>query len=255
LGGLLSEWGNRMPFVAAAILSLLNFLYGLFILPESLKTENRRTFDIKRANPFGSFLQIKKKKEIRILLIVLFFVFVSAQVMPSVWPFYTKYLFHWSDLEIGYSLTFVGIMIAVVKGGLVNFANLKFGSHRTVYIGLLLYMTGLFLFSFSSQSWMLYTVAFIYCLGGIAPPSLQGIISARVNDNEQGELQGVITSLLSLANIVSPLIMTHLFYFFCKETTGMYFPGAPFALAAMIIFIGLLLCFKELKKKNSYIYE
>lgn len=255
LGGFLSQWGIRIPFVAAALLSLLNFLYGLFILPESLKLENRRGFSFRRANPFGSFLHFKKKKEIRVLLIVLFFIFISAQVMPAIWPFYTKYLFHWSDLEIGYSLAFVGVMVAIVKAGFVNFANFKFGPQRTVYVGLLFSALGLLLFAFSSQSWMLYVVTFIYCIGGIAPPSLQGIISFRVNDNEQGELQGIITSLLSIANIVSPLLMTHLFYFFTAENSSFHFPGAPFVAAAVILFLGLFICLRELKKNKLYIYS
>ena len=255
LGGLLSEFGSRIPFVAAAILSLCNWIYGFFILPESLKKENRREFDLKRANPFGAFLQLKKNKSVRMLLIVMFFLFLAAQVMPSVWPFYTKYLYKWTDLEIGYSLAFVGVMVAIVKGGFIKWTVDRFGSVRSVYIGMLFNMIGLSLFAFATQSWMVYAFTLIYCLGGIAPPSLQAIISLRMPDNEQGELQGMITSLMSLSNIISPLIMTHLFYYFCKENAHQYFPGAPFALAAIITFCGFLLCLVELKTKNSYLYK
>lgn len=254
IGGMFSEFGTRVPFVAAACLSLLNFLYGLFILPESLKPENRRAFDIKRANPFGAFIQWKKNKAIRMLLVVMFFLYLAGQIMPAIWPFFTKFLFHWSDREIGYSLAFVGVMVAIVQGGLIKWTQKVFGPVRSVYIGLILYMGGLALFAFVSQSWMIYVFTLIYCLGGIAPPSLQGIISSRIPANEQGELQGMMTALMSLSTILSPLIMTNLFYFFTKENTPLYFPGAPFATASIIVLLGLVLCIRELGKKiNIYL--
>jgi DHA1 family tetracycline resistance protein-like MFS transporter len=248
LGGVFSQFGTRAPFIAAAFLSLLNWLYGFFILPESLKPENRRIFSFKRANPFGAFIQFKKNKSIRLLLIAMFFLFMAAQVMPSIWPFYTKYLFNWSDLKIGYSLTFVGVMVAIVKGGLIKWTQQKIGPIRSVYMGLLFNLVGLSLFAFITQSWAINMVILIYCLGGIAPPSLQGIVSGRMPANEQGELQGVITSLLSLSNILSPLIMTHLFYFFSQKNTPTYFPGMPFLIAAAIILPCFLLCFRGLRR-------
>ena len=192
IGGMFSEFGTRAPFIAAACLSLLNWLYGFFILPESLKPENRRAFDIKRANPFGAFVQLKKNKQIRILVIGMFLLYLAGQVMPAIWPFYTKFLFSWSDREIGYSLAFVGVMVAVVQGGLIRWTQKKFGPIRSIYIGILLYMVGLSLFAFASQSWMLYVFTLVYCLGGIAPPSLQGIISGRMPANEQGDRKSVV---------------------------------------------------------------
>jgi DHA1 family tetracycline resistance protein-like MFS transporter len=249
LGGLFSEFGTRAPFIVAACLSFINFLYGFFILPESLKKENRRAFHFSRANPLGAFLELKKNKSIRMLLVVLFFTYLAAQVLPSVWPFYTKHLFHWSDLEIGYSLAFVGLMIAIVKGGLIQWAQEKFGAVRTIYVGLVFNIIGLSLFAFACQSWMVYAFTLVYCLGGIASPSLQGIISSKMPDNEQGELQGIITSLMSLANIISPLVMTNLFYVFTNEHSSIHFAGAPFLAAAFIIFIGLLFFVKEMNRK------
>ena len=248
LGGLFSQFGTRVPFIFAAFLSLINCLYGFFVLPESLKKENRRKFNFNRTNPFEAFVQFKKNKNIRKLLVVLFFVYLSAQVLPSVWPFYTKYLYHWSDLEIGYSITFVGLMVAIVKGVLVKWTQQKFGPIRSVYIGLLFNLIGLSLFAIANQSWMLYVFTLVYCLGGIASPSLQGIISGMTPDNEQGQLQGIITSLLSLSCIISPLIMTNLFYFFTKQTTPIYFPGVSFAAAAIIILVGFIFFVKETKR-------
>ena len=245
IGGLLSEYGTRVPFIVSACLSLLNWLYGFFILPESLLPENRRPFSLKRANPLGAFVHLRQNKPVRMSFVVLFFLFLAGQVMPSVWPFYTKYLFHWKDLDIGYSLAFVGVILALVKGGLIKRSQAKFGSRRSVIIGLVFYIIGLSLFAFASQPWMLYAFTFIYCIGGIAPPTLQGIISVRMAANEQGELQGVITSLLSLANFISPLIMTNLFYYFTKDDAPIQFAGAPFVAAAIFTSVGLFIYLKE----------
>lgn len=254
IGGVFSEFGTRVPFIIAACLSFINFLYGFFILPESLQKENRRAFKLSKANPISTFLEFKKNKSVRKLLIVLFLTYLATQVLPSIWPFYTKYLFNWSDLEIGYSLTFVGLMVAIVKGGLIKWTEVTFGSIRTIYIGLIFSMIGLYLFAFTNHSWMIYLFTLIYCIGGIATPSLQGMISSKIPDNEQGELQGVITSLLSLANILSPLLMTNLFYIFTNEKSNIHFPGAPFLIAGVIILIGFLIFKQEMNtKKHSLV--
>lgn len=237
LGALASHWGVRAPFVVAACLSLLNFLYGYFILPESLKPENRRAFHWKRANPLGAFIQIKKSKNIRTLIFTMFLLYLAGQVMPSIWAFYTKFTYQWSDAEIGYSLAFVGVMVAIVQGGLIKWSQTKLGSHTSIYTGLAFYLVGLTLFAFANQSWMLYAFTFIYALGGIGPPSIQGIISGLVPPNEQGELQGMMTALMSVSTILSPLLMTNLFYNFTKPDTIYYFPGAPFAAAAILVLI------------------
>ncbi|MEI6489564.1 MAG: TCR/Tet family MFS transporter [Bacteroidota bacterium] len=248
LGGLFSGLGVRAPFIAAACFSLINWLYGYFILPESLKPENRRNFDIKRANPFGAFAQLRKSKHIRTLVVGVFLLYLAGQVMPSIWPFYTKFMFHWTDREIGYSLAFVGIMISIVQGGLIKFSQKKFGTNKAIFIGLTLYFIGLGLLSMATQSWMIYAFVFVYSLGAIAPPALQAVISGRVSATEQGELQGMMTGLNSISTILSPLIMTNLFYFFSKDTAPFYFPGASFAAAAILIFFGGVLCVKGLKE-------
>ena len=244
LGGFFSEFGTRVPFVAAAVLSLLNLLYGFFVLPESLMLQDRRSFNLKRANPFGAFQQLKNNRNIRFSLFALFFIFLAVQVMPAVWPFYTKYLFHWSDLEIGYSLAFVGLLVALVKSGLIKWSQRVVLPFRSVYYGLFFYFLGLGLFTFVNEAWMIYAIMPFYCLGGIASPSLQGVISSKVTASEQGELQGIITSIMSLSNILSPLLMSNLFYFFTKES-GLHLPGAPFAFSAFFIVIAYLLCKKQ----------
>jgi DHA1 family tetracycline resistance protein-like MFS transporter len=247
IGGVFSEYGSRAPFVAAAVLSLLNFLYGYFILPETLKPENRRAFNIKRANPFGAFMELKRSKHIRTLILGMFMLYLAGQVMPAIWPFYTKFMYHWTDRQIGYSLGFVGIMVSIVQGGLIKFTQEKFGSTRAIYIGLILYFVGLVLFALANQAWMMYAFTFIYALGGIAPPAIQAIISGRVAANEQGELQGMTTALNSISTILSPLIMTNLFYQFTKTDAPVYFPGAAFAAAALLILVGAFFVYRGLQ--------
>lgn len=250
LGGMLSEYGTRVPFIIASLLSLLNFLYGFYVIPESLKFENRRKFDIKRSNLLGVFIQFKKDKAPRKLLLVLFFIYMAGQTFPAVWPFYTKLLYNWSDLKIGYSLAFAGVMVAIVKGTFVKWSQEQLGSVRSVYIGLMFTMLGLSLFAIADQPWMVYAFLIVYCLGGIAPPSLQGIISRQMPDSEQGELQGMIISLISLSAIFSPLLMTTIFYFFTKSNSNIYFPGAPFAVAALIVFFGMFIYMRMYKEKK-----
>lgn len=248
IGGILSEYGSRAPFVVAATLSLLNCLYVFLLLPESLLPGNRRNFSIRRANVILTFQELTNKNPLRRLLLLLFFLFMAGQVMPAIWPFYTKYCYGWTDLQIGYSLAYVGVLIAIVKMGVIKWTQKKFGHLRSIYIGLGCYVLGLSLFAFASLPWMVYLIAPIYCIGGLASPFLQGLLSARTLPTEQGELQGRITSLLSLSNIISPLLMTGLFHFFTSSNPPFHFPGIAFATAALIIVTGCLFCTNELRK-------
>lgn len=235
IGGIASQWGVRVPFIVAACFSLLNFFYGYFILPESLQPVNRRKFDFKRANPLGAFAQLRQNKNIRTLVFGLFLIYLTGQVMPAIWTFYTKYVYNWSDTQIGYSLAYVGVMVVIVQGFLIKKVQKILGSVNTIYFGLICYFIGLVLFAFATKPWMLYVFTTIYCLGGVAPPSLQGLLSNRVQANEQGELQGMMTALTSLSTILSPLIMTQLFYTFTKPDAIIHFAGAPFAAAAIFV--------------------
>ena len=241
IGGILGEiGGERLPFVAAAIITLLNFLYGYFILPESLKPENRRAFDIKRANPFGAYLHLSKIRELRWLVLGMFFLYLAGQVMPAVWPYYTKILFGWGNFENGMSLAFVGVVVALVQGGLIRVAHQKFGQDRSILIGLVFYSLGLFLFASADQPWMMYAYTLVYALGGIGPPAIQAIISSRTAANEQGEIQGLLTSLTSLAAVISPLMFTQILSSFTEDKTALFFPGAPFLLAGVLILFAML---------------
>jgi DHA1 family tetracycline resistance protein-like MFS transporter len=248
IGGLLGQFGPRIPFYAAAGISLLNWLYGYFMLPESLSKENRRAFDWKRANPIGSLVQLTSYKVIAGLVSSLICIYIAAHAVQSTWSFFTMEEFGWSEKEVGYSLGFVGLMIAVVQGGLIRIINPKLGPKRAVYLGLLLYTIGYVLFAFANQGWMIYAILIPYCLGGIAGPSLQGIMSNAVPSNQQGELQGGLTSLMSLTTIFGPLLMTGLFAHYTSPNAPIYFPGAPFIMGAILSITSLFFTMRTLKK-------
>lgn len=252
IGGLFSQFGLRVPFLISAGLALINWLYGYFILPESLGKENRRPFDWKRANPVGSLLHIKKYPALIGLLAALFLLYVASHSVQSSWTYYTMEKFHWNEAWVGYSLGFVGIVVGVVQGGLIRVIIPKIGQVKAVYYGLILYIIGFVLFAFATQGWMMFAFMLPYGLAGIFGPAMQGLISNGVKANEQGELQGVTAGLMSAAAIIGPLIMTNLFaYFTDSNKNGIYFPGAPFILAAFLTTIGLFICLRSLRKYHS----
>ncbi|MDP2414434.1 TCR/Tet family MFS transporter [Daejeonella sp.] len=249
IGGLLGEFGPRVPFMAAAILTFLNLIYGYFVLPESLAKEHRRPFEWKRANPLGSLLQLKKYKGVGGLIISLIFVYIAGHAVQSTWTFFNIEKFQWSNTLMGISLTVIGLLIAIVQGGLIRYINPKLGDEKSIYVGLGLYSLGLFLFSFATDGWMMFVFLIPYCLGGIAGPALQSIISGNVPKNEQGELQGALTSLMSATSIVGPLLMTNLFAWFTRPEGDVKFAGAPFFAGAILMLISAVVAAKSMKKE------
>lgn len=248
LGSLFSTFGVRVPFLVAACFSLLNFIYGYFVLPESLGVENRRKFNWKRANPIGSLLHLKKHKTILGLIAALTFIYIAGHAMQSTWTFITMEKFKWSEKIVGYSISFVGISIAIVQGGLIKKANNLFGIKRSVYVGLFLQIIGFTLFAFAWQDWMMFAIMLPFAMGGIAGPSMQSIMTSQVAANEQGELQGAVTSLISLTSIIGPLLMTSLFTFFTGTNSPIYFPGIPFLTGAMLTVVSFIIVLIALKK-------
>jgi len=246
IGGLLGSFGSRIPFLAAAGLSLLNWLYGFFILPESLAPENRRGFDWKRANPVGSLLSLKRYPVVLGLVASLVLIYIAAHAVQSNWAYYTIEKFKWGPTMIGISLAAVGLLIAIVQGGLIRIIIPAWGQKNSLYVGLLLYSIGFFLFAIATESWMMFAFLIPYCLGGIAGPALQGIISAQVPPNGQGELQGALTSLMSVTSIIGPLLMTQLFSAFTGDSAPYYFPGAPMVMAGILTLISLVLAMRAL---------
>ncbi len=248
LGSVFSYFGVRAPFVAAAVLSLLNWLYGFFILPESLPKENRRKFDWKRANPLGSLIQLKKHKTVLGLVGGMVLIYIAGHAAQSTWTYFTMEKFKWNEKWIGYSIAFVGVSVAIVLGGLMKPAMKILGVKKAIYVGLTLYIVGFTLFAFASKGWMMFAFMVPYALAGIAGPAMQGLISQQVPANEQGELQGALTSLISVTSVIGPLLMTSLFSYFTAVTTVIYFPGAPFMMGALLTVFSLLLATLSLKK-------
>lgn len=248
LGGVLGEYGSRVPFFVAAGLSLLNWLYGYFILPESLKPENRRPFEWSRANPFGALNHLKKYPVISGLLISLILLYVASHAVQSNWTFYTIEKFGWSEGQIGFSLAVTGLLSALVQGVLIRKIIPKLGQERSVYTGLLLYSIGFLLFALATQGWMMYLFMIPYMFGGIAGPAIQGIISTHIPANEQGELQGGLTSLMSMTSIIGPPLMTNTFAYFTSADAPVSIPGAPMLLAALLTIVSSVLARRNFKK-------
>lgn len=250
LGGLVgSHFGIRAPFALAAILCFINFAYGYFVLPESLLPEHRRAFNWKRANPVGSLLQLRKYPVVSGLVISLVLLYIAAHAVQSNWAYYTMFRFGWSEATVGMSLAVVGLLIGLVQGVIIRYLNPKIGAKKSVYIGMSLYAFGLVLFAFADTSWLMFLFLLPYCLGGIAGPALQGIISSQVPKNEQGELQGGLTSLMAVTSIVGPLLMNNLFYFFSQQSAPLYFPGAAFIAGAILVIIATLFAATTLRRR------
>jgi len=234
IGGLLGQFGSRIPFLVSAGLTFMNWLYGYFILPESLSPDHRRKFEWKRANPVGTLMQLKKYPVIAGLIGSLLCIYIAGNSVHSTWSFFTMETFKWNASMVGYSLGSFGILVAIVQGGLIRIIIPKIGQKWSVYLGLMLYGVGLLLFAFANRGWMMFVFMIPYCLGGICGPALQSIISSQVPPNEQGELQGGLTSLISVTSIIGPLLMTNIFSFFTGSSAPVYFPGAAFMLGALL---------------------
>ena len=250
IGGILGKYNVQYPFLAAAGLAFLNATYGYFILPESLDPENRRPLELKKINPFTSLIQLKKYKSVVGLAASLFLIYFAAQAVQSVWTYYTIYKFGWGETLVGISLGVVGILVAVVQGGLIRVINPRLGNERSIWMGLVLYSLGLILFAFATKGWMMFAFLVPYCLGGIAGPALQGYMSNSVPANEQGNLQGGLTGLMSLSSVVGPLSMTWTFHYFTGPHAPFIFPGAPYAIGAIFMLLSAILAVLSFKKNK-----
>ncbi len=249
IGGVLGQYGSRVPFYSAAILCLLNFIYGYFILPESLTKENRRAFNWKKANPVGALLNLKKYPSLIGLMFALFMVYTASHAVQGNWSYFTMYKFNWNEKMVGISLGVIGLLVGIVQGGLIRWINPKLGNQKSIYIGIALYALGMFLFASATQGWMMFVFLIPYCLGGISGPALQAVISSQVPANEQGEIQGTLASLMSASAIIGPPMMSTIFYFFTHKEAPFQFAGAPFFLGGILMLVSAGLAFYSFKKK------
>lgn len=242
IGGILGDYGTRVPFFAAAGLAVANLVYGAWVLPETLPVAARRPFSLGRANPVGAIAQMRRYPAVFALFGAVLLYQIAHDANPSVWTYYTMLKFDWTQREVGYSMGCVGAMIVLVQGVLIRVAIPWLGEVRAVVIGYALMAVGFFGYAFSTQGWMMIAFILPWALGEIATPALRGIMANQVADDAQGELAGAITSLRSLTAIGAPLLLTRLFGIFTAEDAPVYFPGAAF-LAAGLMILGALAVF------------
>ncbi|MDU8946207.1 TCR/Tet family MFS transporter [Ovoidimarina sediminis] len=235
IGGALGELGTRAPFYAAAGLAALNFTLGFFVLPETVTGATRRRFQWSRANPFGSFAALNRMPGIGRLILLFFLYQVAFMVYPAVWAYFTEARFGWDPAMIGLSLGSFGIAMAVVQGGLIRLILKRFGDRATVTFGIGFNACAFLALAPVANGTLALILTPLTAIGAVVTPALQGMLSRRVADDAQGELQGVLTSATSLALILSPLAMTWIFFAFTGGGMPVYLPGAPFLLSMLLM--------------------
>lgn len=251
IGGLIGgAWGPEYPFILAAALNGVNFLFGLFVLPESLPVDQRQKFQWQKLNPLVSLKKVLSNDQLLSLMIVIFFIQLAGQTHPSIWTLYTKQRYQWSSKEVGFSLAVLGLLMAFSQGYLTRVLIPKFGELKTVRWGLLGQSFTFALYGFATQGWMMYAILAVSSVFSIVPPALQSLVSKQASAKEQGELQGSIVSLSSLAAIITPILVTQLFASYGSLESHPYIPGAPYFFASLICFVGWFLFFRASKKTN-----
>lgn len=245
LGGLLAQFGTRAPFWAAAALAGGNALLGWFVLKETVTEANRRVFEWRRANPLGALAALNTLPNMGKLLVVFFLYQVAAAVYPAIWPYFIIERFNWEEGMIGLSLTAYGLCYAIVQATLIGPTVKWMGNRRTVTLGLTLEVVALIYLGFIDTGLLLFIGIPVAALSTIGLPALQGIMSRRVADDAQGELQGLSSSLTSLAHILAPLVMTQTFAYFSADHAILYLPGAPFLLSAVLMVFAIVVFAKS----------
>ena len=246
-GAFLGEINIKFPFMVAAAAALINAAYGYFVLPESLAREDRRRFDWKRANPIGSFRQLGKYSSLAGLAVAFTLVYIAQKAVEYQLPFYVYEKFEWSKKSVGFLGLFIGMLLIFIQGWLIRYLIPKWGLKLNIFIGLLSYGAGMLLIAFAGHGWMIYLYMIPYCFGGISGPALQGMITSKFAKNEQGELQGGLALLSSLSLIIGPILMGYTFNIFTIKGSAAYFPGAPYILGALLMFISTLLAAISIK--------
>ncbi len=247
IGGFLGGLGPRTPFFASAGLALANVTFGYFVLPESLPKESRRPFHIGRANPLGTLIQIRKYPVVPGMAAAIFLLQLGHQALPTTWSYYTMFKFHWSEAMVGGSLAFVGLMMATSQGVLTRVVIPRIGERRTALIGLACATTGYLGYAFATRGWMMFAWMMAWLFAGLVYPSMNAIMSQQVPANAQGELQGAVGSLFSLASVAGPPLMTQLFGHFSAETSSVHFPGAAFLCASLLMIGSAALMLRALR--------
>ncbi|WP_296420621.1 MFS transporter [Pseudooctadecabacter sp.] len=236
IGGIAAEWHITAPFWIAAAISGLNVVFGLFVLPESLPPEKRRSFGRRDLNPFKTILEAFRIPGLAVPLVCLFLFEFANMVYPTLWAFFTRELFGWSTLYIGVSLAGYGILLAIVQGGLLPVFIKRFGEYRTLQLGLASAIIGMVGFGVISTVTGLVIFLLLAALSDLTPPMITAMASNTVEEDKQGLVQGVIASLASIAAFLAPLVVTGTFEAFVDDS-GIYLPGAPFLMSAVLLVV------------------
>ncbi|RWN31455.1 TCR/Tet family MFS transporter [Mesorhizobium sp.] len=240
LGGLLGEFGPRVPFWGAAGLALINFIVGWFFLPETLEQHHRRRFEWRRANPLGALKQMRNYHGIGWIGLVFFLMTLGHMMYPAVWSFVGSYRYGWSEQQIGLSLGVFGLGGALVMGFVLPRVIPRLGEWRTAAIGLAFTALAAFGYAAAWKGWMIYAVIVATCLEALADPPLRSLAAAKVPPSAQGELQGAMTSVFSITSIITPLLYTGIFAWFTGPSAPVVFGGAPFVLGGIFLALSLI---------------
>jgi DHA1 family tetracycline resistance protein-like MFS transporter len=241
LGGIVGEYGARLPFFVSAGLAFLNALYGFLVLRESLPKTQRRKFELWRANPVGALEALSRYPAIFGLCGVTVLMRLAHDANPSIYSYYTILKFHWTPAQLGYSLMALGAMTTLVFGLLTRLIIPRIGEVRAVYLGLACGALGFFGYALATETWMFYAWMTVWSFMGLAGPALSAIMSRHVPATEQGELQGALASMGSLTSIIAPPLLTNIFGYFTRAAAPLYFPGAAFCAAGLCLLAAALL--------------
>lgn len=240
VGGLLGEFGPRVPFYVAALIAFANFAIAYFLLPEPLDPANRRAFDWRRANPLGALKQMRNYKGIGWIVVVMFLFWLAHVSYPVVWSFVSAYRYGWGEGMIGFSLGIYGVFTALVLGLVLPGMIRRFGEWRVAVIGLVFCILGFLGYTFASEGWMVFVVIVLASIECVSDPALRSISAAGVPSSAQGELQGALTSLSSITSIIGPLLFSGFFSGFSGPGAVFEMPGMPYLFAAVLSVIALV---------------
>ena len=240
LGGFLGKGDPRLAFWVAAGLSLANWLWGFFFVPESLPPEKRQQFALRRANPVGSLKLLRSHHELWRLATIQFLAYLAHNIF-SVWALYGMYRYAWNTDDTGYSLVFVGIVTAIISGGLTGRMVKRFGEKMTLYIGQFFGASGMFVAGIAKTGALFVASIPIISLWNISMPAAQGMMTHRVSEREQGELQGALQSMRSITFILGPWMFLKIFGWSIDPKHALNLPGAPFYVAAALLFTAMLM--------------
>ncbi len=242
IGGFVGEyWGTRAPLYFASIVSAINLLLVYLFLPETIAQKIKGNLNFKKLNAFSILIHLKNTTKITSFLFVYFLLQLAFHSFAAIWAYYMIEKFNWNFSEIGWSLFVVGATNLLVQGGLIRIIIPKVGEKKALNIGLIFMIPSFFAYAFAYEGWMIYFIIILGGIGGIAIPSLQGMMSKMLPNHQQGELMGAITSIRGLGMIAGPLLMTQTFSFFTNDTTSFYFPGAPFIVSGILVVTAMLL--------------